>query len=337
MRRRTGAWAKTVVVAVSPARCARTSTAPRAGTNRPGAAARRDVFDREHDRTAVHRVVRTMHAERVATPVLERLAAGAADGVARGGGSGAVYVELDGFVLALTARGVPLMPNGIAVERVDGLAAGAVVRAAPGVVEGDGARVVWDAGDPPAWEPALRPAGPEARAALGQRGAAILAALGVDGAPSIAGGMAVTASGRGAEGATHLRRALVDRDPAAAARAGERRVGLGGGLTPEGDDVLAATAAVVAAVGDAVGFMARDRAAWLAALVPADAGERTTALSATLLRLAADGRIVEPVHPLLDTGDARWREALVRLEGAGASTGRAYAVAVGATLRVLAA
>lgn len=278
-----------------------------------------------------------MHAERVATPVLERLAAGAADGVARGGGTGAMYLELDGFVLALTARGVPLMPNGIAVERVEGVAAGAAVRAALGMVEAGGARVVWDAGDPPAWEPTLRPAGPEARTALGQRGAAILAALGVDGAPSIAGGMAVTVSGRGAEGATQLRRALAERDPAAAARAGERLVGLGGGLTPEGDDVLAATAAVVAAVGDAVGFAAADRAAWLAALVPADAGERTTALSATLLRLAAAGRIAEPVHPLLDTGAGRWREALVRLEGVGASTGRAYAVAVGATLRVLTA
>src|SRR3954452_21351753 len=108
-----------------------------------------------------------MHAERVATPVLERLAASAADGVARGGGSGAMYLELDGFVLALTARGVPLMPNGIAIARVDGVAAGAAVRAAPGVVEAGGARVVGDAGDPPVWEPALRPAGPEARAALG--------------------------------------------------------------------------------------------------------------------------------------------------------------------------
>ena len=65
--------------------------------------------------------------------------------------------------------------------------------------------------------------------------------------------------------------------------------------------------------------------------------EGTTALSATLLTLAAEGRVVEPVHPLVDTGDAHWREALVRLEGAGASTGRAYAVAVGATLRMLAA
>jgi hypothetical protein len=169
------------------------------------------------------------------------------------------------------------------------------------------------------------------------RGAAILAALGVDGAPSVAGGMAVTASGRGADGARHLRRALTERDPDAARLAGERLLGLGGGLTPEGDDVLAATAAVVAAVGDAVGFAEPRRGRWLTALVPEDRSARTTALSATLLALAAEGRIAEPVHPLLDTGDPRWREALVRLEGVGASTGRAYAVAVGATLGVLAA
>src|SRR4051794_41928267 len=112
-----------------------------------------------------------MHAERVATPVLERLAAGAADGVARGGGTGAMYLELDGFVLALTARGVPLMPNGIAVERVEGVAAGAAVRAALGMVEAGGARVVWGAGAPPAGGPPPRPAGAGARPGPRARGA----------------------------------------------------------------------------------------------------------------------------------------------------------------------
>jgi hypothetical protein len=93
----------------------------------------------------------------------------------------------------------------------------------------------------------------------------------------------------------------------------------------------------VVAVGDATGLAGPARARWLAALAPADLRDRTTALSATLLALAAEGRIAEPVHPLLDPGDAHWREALVRLEAVGASTGRAYAVAVGATLRLLAA
>ena len=276
-----------------------------------------------------------MIADLVATPVLERLAAGATTGVAHAPGGGAAYVDLPGFVLALTARGVPLMPNGIVVGELP--TGGGAATAAPGRVTAGGHELTWDAADPPRWDPALSRADPAARAALGRRGHAILAALGVEGAPSIAGGLAVTATGRGADGAHHLRLALADRDADEASLAAERLIGLGGGLTPEGDDVLAATAAVVVAIGDAVGFAPDDRARWLAALVPADAAERTTALSATLLALAAEGRVVEPVHPLVDPGDAHWREALVRLEGAGASTGRAYAVAVGATLRMLAA
>jgi hypothetical protein len=276
-----------------------------------------------------------MVADLVATPVLEHLAAREASGVAHPPGGGALYIVLAGFVIALTARGVPLMPSGIVVADLP--PGGGAARVAPGRVAVGAHEVTWDAAHPPRWEPALRPAEPAERAALERRGNAILAALGVDGAPAVGGGMEITATGPGAEGAQHLRRALADRDPAEAALAAERLIGLGGGLTPEGDDVLAATAAVVAAIGDAVGFAAPARARWLAALVPADAGERTTALSATLLALAAEGRIAEPVHPLLETGDPHWRQALVRLEGAGASTGRAYAVAVGATLRMLAA
>ena len=127
-----------------------------------------------------------------------------------------------------------------------------------------------------------------------------------------------------------------DRDPDAAAHAADRLLGLGGGLTPEGDDVLAATAAVVFAAGDAVGFAEPERARWLSALVPADAAARTTALSATLLALAAEGRIVEPVHRLLDRGsETAWREALRTLAATGASTGRAYAASVGSALTVL--
>ncbi len=53
-----------------------------------------------------------MIAHRVAAPVLERAPArGVVAGVVRT----AAYLELDGFVVAVTARGVPLMPNGVAV------------------------------------------------------------------------------------------------------------------------------------------------------------------------------------------------------------------------------
>jgi Protein of unknown function (DUF2877) len=267
-----------------------------------------------------------MVATVVATPVLERLAVGSVAGVVRGATERAAYLDLDGFVVALTAPGVPLMPNGIAVDRT-ALGDGAV-RAAPGRIALAGDVVTWDAGAPPAWEPRLPRFGPADANALRERGAAIAAALGP---------WELDAAERGREGLDALGAALRDRDADAAARAAERLLGLGGGLTPEGDDVLAATAAVVAAAGAAFGFAGAERERWLAALVPVDVPVRTTALSATLLRLGAEGRIVEPVHRLLDVGarDAAWREALATLEGTGASTGRAYAAAVAGSIEAL--
>src|SRR3954451_20099268 len=104
-----------------------------------------------------------MVASVVATPVMERLPAGEAAGVVRGATERAAYLEGGGFVVALTARGVPLMPNGIAVERL-----------APG----DGrVRVTWS--NDAAWEPRLPPlaAGPGRANALRERGEAIRAAL----------------------------------------------------------------------------------------------------------------------------------------------------------------
>jgi uncharacterized protein DUF2877 len=266
-----------------------------------------------------------MLAEVVATPVLERLRTGAADGVVRGATPRAAYLDLGGFVVALTAPGVPLMPNGVAVARTavgDGR-----VRAAPGRIVLEGGEVTWPAESPPAWEPALPPAAPADAAALRARGAAIAAALGP---------WELGAGDRGREGLDALGRALRERDPTAAARAGERLTGLGGGLTPEGDDVLTATAAVVAAAGAAFELDRAGRERWLAALVPPDTAERTTALSATLLALAREGRIVEPVHRLLDlAADATWRDALATLAATGATTGRAYAAAVAAAVAAL--
>ena len=96
-------------------------------------------------------------------------------------------------------------------------------------------------------------------------------------------------------------------------------VGRGPGLTPEGDDLVAGAAAVLAAAG-------RDRLA--AALVGTDLRRRTTTLSATLLELAAAGLGPEPLQALL-AGD---RAALGRLLRLGHSTGRAYALGAAAAL-----
>jgi Protein of unknown function (DUF2877) len=72
--------------------------------------------------------------------------------------------------------------------------------------------------------------------------------------------------------------------------------GLGPGLTPAGDDLLAGyIAGLVLLHGQ------RKKATRLAE----DAAARTGSLSATLLRHAALGEVPEPVHGLLATGDAR--------------------------------
>jgi Protein of unknown function (DUF2877) len=218
----------------------------------------------------------------VAAPVLERVGRTMTIAAA---GRGAAYVDVDGFVVAVTAPGVPLLPNAVSLT--------APLR--DGVVQLEGAAV---------WDPVLRLSGDVAG-----RGAELLSALGCEPAAR-----------------DPLARAVEARDPALAAAASRELLGRGSGLTPEGDDRLAATAAVVAARGWP------EREAWLGALVPPDVRERTTALSATLLALAAAGRVAEPVHGLFGE---HWRAALERLTGLGHSTGRAYATAA-ATAALLA-
>jgi Protein of unknown function (DUF2877) len=126
------------------------------------------------------------------------------------------------------------------------------------------------------------------------------------------------------DGPDDLVRAVVDRDVDAAAATGARLIGRGGGLTPEGDDLIAGVASVVA-VGP---WPVAVRDAWLAALIGRDLRRRTTALSATLLELAVAGMGPEPLQAWL-AGDARARERLVAI---GHSTGRA--IAQGAALAI---
>lgn len=114
--------------------------------------------------------------------------------------------------------------------------------------------------------------------------------------------------------------ALAARDAAAARAEAERLIGLGPGLTPEGDDLLAGALAVSAVLHGP-----------LAGVLPDDLRVRTTKLSATLLELAARGAVMEPVHGLLSP---QWRTALDRLARVGHSTGRAYAAGAGAALRM---
>jgi len=119
------------------------------------------------------------------------------------------------------------------------------------------------------------------------------------------------------DGPDDLVRAVRSRDPALAAAVGARLIGRGGGLTPEGDDLVAGVAAVVASSP----WPGAAREAWLGALLGDDLRARTSALSATLLELAVRGMGPEPLQALV-AGDAG---ALPRLLALGHSTGRAIA------------
>jgi hypothetical protein len=155
--------------------------------------------------------------------------------------------------------------------------------------------IVLDPGPTVVWDPVV-PAlacGPE----LASRGRAVLAALRPvpDGGPLAPPPGAVDALQDG------------DMDAAVAGL-----LGRGGGLTPEGDDLLAGAFAVRAAAG-------------LPVALPPDLRERTTALSATLLELAATGAAARPLHAVLDVDDDGWLGALRDLERLGSSSGRAIA------------
>jgi hypothetical protein len=80
--------------------------------------------------------------------------------------------------------------------------------------------------------------------------------------------MPTAAEPGGAAGLGLLLRAVLDRDPELAAEAAGVLLGRGPGLTPEGDDLLAAVAATLATLGPATGVAGPALANLRAALVP---------------------------------------------------------------------
>jgi hypothetical protein len=182
---------------------------------------------------------------------------------------------------------------------------------------------------------------------LAARGAALLDALGARDTPQPAGtlvgelariGLATASDPDGAAGLRWLFRAVGARDPELAGAAVRALLGRGPGLTPEGDDLLAAVAGTLAVLGPAASPPDPPLTPLLDVLRPLPG--RTTALSATLLSLALDRRLPEPAARLLDLGPAgepAWPAALARLEGLGHGSGRAYAAGIAATASLLAA
>jgi hypothetical protein len=283
----------------------------------------------------------------VAAPVLERLEDPAASWRLVGSGASTAYVGSDDFVIAITTPGVPLMPNGIAIDQapLQWPPVGAPVRCEPGVIELWHRQVLWDAGDPPVWRctPSTTALADDLPA-LRQRGAAVLRACGIRPGPDLpalaealwAANLRIMDDKGGHRGVLHLLSALAHRDAGAAGAAVGALLGRGPGLTPEGDDLLSGAASVVARFGAAAGFAGSDgSAAWLAAMCPADAHERSRDLSVTLLALAAAGSVVEPADRVLDLTERNWRSSLLRLRGIGGSTGLAYSLAIGATAWLL--
>jgi hypothetical protein len=128
-----------------------------------------------------------------------------------------------------------------------------------------------------------------------------------------------------------LTRSLADQEPAGVQQAVTALLGLGAGLTPQGDDVLAGLLVTLTAVP-----RAQPLARLLGAAVTGQAGTRTTTLSAALLRDAADGFAVPAVVDLVDalqevthagtpTTHRRLADVVVRLLAVGHTSGAALA------------
>jgi hypothetical protein len=235
----------------------------------------------------------------VGAAVAERLAGPAPEPWRVAGVVGtAAYLERGGFVIALTAPQVPLMPNGVTLERPPRRwpRAGASVRCAAGAVDLDAEQVRWSASDPPVWDAATPAAAAWADGAqLRRRGQAILRRCGLrpQGRPEAlvdamaAGGLETARDPAGRRGLLDLLTALATHDPRRAAAATPQLLGRGCGLTPEGDDLLCGAAATIARAGADGGELTR----WLRELRQRDAHRRSSDLSLTLLELAAHGRV----------------------------------------------
>jgi hypothetical protein len=253
-------------------------------------------------------------ASRATAPMLGGIGA---EAVVLGSSKAAAWLAVDGDVLVLTTAGAVRLPNavalGVAAEarpfaemRVgDPVAVGGNCITAPGLT----VEVVrW-------WDPRPRLAPASSQAVLGKIAEA---------RARVAGGFDF---GLGA--------ALVSADPAAVVAGALLLLGRGRGLTPEGDDLLAAALASHRLIGEAVGTTAAgDLVDRVADELARAANERTTSLSASLLRLACTGNVADPVHSLLlalvDRADLA--AAVDRVLGVGHSSGAALAhgVLVGA-------
>jgi hypothetical protein len=267
--------------------------------------------------------VRRLLAGSVAAPVRAAVRDGDT-GVVLGSGVSAAYVDFGGFVVAVTAPGVSLMPNGVslAAARPD-----FVQPRAPTVARAGGLQVGEAFID-------------YARAATGRTMTPINPRGSTGGVAERGLDLLRWAKTLSLDGSTvgALGDALMQRDPSGVEGVTRSLLGRGSGLTPEGDDLLTGCAAGIVAFARPTGIAASDRDRWLACLCPADARTSTTSLSATLLELACSGHVPEPLAGLLDLDRAPERvlKATRVLEAIGHSTGRAWMTGCGIAATCLA-
>ena len=274
-----------------------------------------------------------LQATALAQPISEHLRV---PGRVLGFGEVAAYIQHEQFVVAMTARGVPMMPNGITVDaaRLPSIAPGhAVDDAGHILVIGD---TTVELAEARSWSPAVSRNTGHPPEDVSRRGRAVLRECGVDSStdPSrlagslVGAGLSVGSDSEGKDAVAAALAGVSTRNPAQLADAAAGLIGRGGGLTPEGDDFLG---------GIAAAHVALDAATELGFPPVAELRRRTTALSATLLDLAAAGLVVEPLLHVLDVDApaAQWRPALRRLLAIGHTTGRAWAMGCGAAALLL--
>lgn len=273
-------------------------------------------------------------AHAVATPLLSFLDLAAPLGASvLGSSSTSAYLLTGGFVIAVTARSVPLMPNGLGLIQSRGLdffRAGARAQVTGDEIKSDGVVVALALAE--VCETGVARNHSFRSEDVARRGSDLCGALEFDASADLGEALARVrpelAAADGVRGARALIDSLQRRDPGPAAEASLELVGRGQGLTPDGDDLLAATAAAIIAFERPAGLGGETASSLRAAMLPVDLRRRTSSLSATLLHLAVEGHVIEPVRSILDlsAGEQSWGRALERLQRIGHGTGRTYAL-----------
>lgn len=261
----------------------------------------------------------SLTAVRTSRCVRERLAAGGR-AVVCGIQRRACHLAVeDGSLLVLTTAEVPLAPNAVALDVGSrstladaGFGVGQVVVLGGGAPR-DPDRASWRValGEAATWEPRprVRRIVPRdladglraTRAAVIGEGAAdsLLSLLWASG-PDLLGRAGADVARRAGIPARLLGDAAVRGDGAAVARAARGLAGLGPGLTPSGDDLLAGFAAAWVLVGESLGVdaAARER---VAAALRAGAEAGASPLGRAWLAHACRGELLEPMTRLVGT------------------------------------